>query len=147
MNDEDWNVYRGFIQFVFSNVLINYFRKRNFKRNRIWWRKFWDQIKRNRNSNYENLIQVSFVFLIFLLISLFLDYVSIKRADESIYGLNSTGDYIELAVERIKGPEVLFQPKIGGIDQSGLIEVINQVLKNYNSDIQKILLQNIFLTV
>jgi len=81
------------------------------------------------------------------LISLFLDYVSIKRADESIYGLNSTGDYIELAVERIKGPEVLFQPKIGGIDQSGLIEVINQVLKNYNSDIQKVLLQNIFLTV
>lgn len=81
------------------------------------------------------------------MICLFLDYICIKRADESIYGLNSTGDYIELAVERIKGPEVLFQPKIGGIDQSGLIEVINQVLKNYNSDIQKILLQNIFLTV
>ena len=77
----------------------------------------------------------------------FLDYVTIKRPDESIYGLNTTSDLIELAVERIKGPEVLFQPKIGGIDQSGVSEVISQVLKNYSPEIQKQLLKNIFLTV
>lgn len=67
--------------------------------------------------------------------------------DESIHGLNSASNFIELAVERIKGPEVLFQPKIGGVDQAGLSETIYQILKSYNEDIQRILLQNIFLTV
>lgn len=67
--------------------------------------------------------------------------------DESIYGLNSTSNFIELAVERIKGPEVLFQPKIGGVDQAGLPETIHQILKSYSIDIQRTLLQNIFLTV
>lgn len=87
----------------------------------------------------QNYFSASFKFL--------LDYVSIKKQDESIYGLNTTSDFIELAVERIKGPEVLFQPKIGGVDQSGLSETIHQVLKRYNEDIQQTLLQNIFLTV
>lgn len=42
---------------------------------------------------------------------------------------------------------MLFQPKIGGVDQSGLTEVIIHVLNKYNENIQKNLLQNIFLTV
>ena len=74
-----------------------------------------------------------FLRLLYLILN-FLDYVTIKRPDESIYGLNTTSDLIELAVERIKGPEVLFQPKIGGIDQSGVSEVISQVLKNYSPE-------------
>lgn len=55
---------------------------------------------------------------------------------------------IHLNVELIRVPEVLFQPSIAGIDQAGLIEIIEGVVMNRFSDPaqQTSLLRDVFLT-
>lgn len=40
---------------------------------------------------------------------------------------------IHLNVERIKAPEVLWQPQMGGADQAGLAEIIEHVLKGFGN--------------
>lgn len=55
---------------------------------------------------------------------------------------------IHLNVERIRVPEVVFQPGIAGVDQAGLVEIIEGVVMNRFSDPvqQKLLLKDVFLT-
>lgn len=55
---------------------------------------------------------------------------------------------IHLNVERIRVPEVLFQPSIAGVDQAGLIEIIEGIIMNrFSSPVQQTtLLKDIFLT-
>lgn len=55
---------------------------------------------------------------------------------------------IHLNVERIRVPEVMFQPSIAGVDQAGLVEIIEGVVLNRFSDPiqQKALLKDVFLT-
>lgn len=53
---------------------------------------------------------------------------------------------IQLSVERVRIPEVVFQPSMIGIDQAGLIETINYVLPRYPPHIQSAMVQNMFLT-
>ncbi|CDK29671.1 unnamed protein product [Kuraishia capsulata CBS 1993] len=60
---------------------------------------------------------------------------------------------IHLNVERIKVPEVLFQPSIAGIDQAGISEISEDILlrrlpqeKGFSGDIQQDILKDIFLT-
>lgn len=53
---------------------------------------------------------------------------------------------LHLGVERIRGPEVLFQPSMIGSDEAGLAETIQYVLKDYPPDIQQKLVDNVFLT-
>ena len=55
---------------------------------------------------------------------------------------------IHLNVERIRVPEVVFQPGIAGVDQAGLIEIIEGIIMSRFSDAgqQKALLKDVFLT-
>lgn len=53
---------------------------------------------------------------------------------------------VHIALEQIRIPELLFQPSMLGIDQGGLAELIEFVLKKFSSDDQNQLVQNIFLT-
>ncbi|KAJ1566576.1 Nuclear actin-protein involved in chromatin remodeling, partial [Nowakowskiella sp. JEL0078] len=53
---------------------------------------------------------------------------------------------IHLNVERIRVPEVLFQPGIIGLEQAGLPELLYDLIRNFETDSQKLLTQNVFLT-
>jgi len=53
---------------------------------------------------------------------------------------------IRLNVEQIRIPEVLFQPSIVGIDQAGVIEIVNDALKQFSQEQQSKMVKNIFLT-
>ncbi|KAK9727654.1 Nuclear actin-protein involved in chromatin remodeling [Basidiobolus ranarum] len=53
---------------------------------------------------------------------------------------------LHLNVERIRVPEVLFQPTIVGLDQAGLIETINDTLHRFNPDQRSNMVKNVFLT-
>ncbi|XP_070532455.1 actin-related protein 5-like isoform X2 [Ptychodera flava] len=53
---------------------------------------------------------------------------------------------LHLGVERIRVPELLFQPSMMGIDQAGLAETLQYVLSRYPPDVQNTLVQTIFLT-
>ncbi|XP_069608437.1 actin-related protein 5 [Ranitomeya imitator] len=51
-----------------------------------------------------------------------------------------------LGTERIRVPEVLFQPSLIGEDQAGLAETIQYMLDRYPREVQQELVQNVFLT-
>ncbi|XP_053571401.1 actin-related protein 5 [Bombina bombina] len=51
-----------------------------------------------------------------------------------------------LGTERIRVPEILFQPSLIGEDQAGLAETIHYILERYPLDAQQQLVQNVFLT-
>ncbi|XP_075701459.1 actin-related protein 5 [Rhinoderma darwinii] len=51
-----------------------------------------------------------------------------------------------LGTERIRVPEVLFQPSLTGEDQAGLAETLQYILDRYPQEVQQDLVQNIFLT-
>ncbi|ORX94082.1 actin-like ATPase domain-containing protein [Basidiobolus meristosporus CBS 931.73] len=53
---------------------------------------------------------------------------------------------LHLNVERIRVPEVLFQPTIIGLDQAGLVETINDTLHRFNADQRSNMVKSIFLT-
>ena len=55
---------------------------------------------------------------------------------------------LHLNVERIRVPEVIFQPSIAGVDQAGIVEVIEGIVMNRFSDQtqQQALLKDVFLT-
>ena len=55
---------------------------------------------------------------------------------------------LHLNVERIRVPEVIFQPSIAGVDQAGLVEIIEGVVMNRFTDPtqQGALLRDVFLT-
>lgn len=55
---------------------------------------------------------------------------------------------LHLNVERIRVPEVIFQPSIAGVDQAGLVEIIEGIVTNRfnNRSQQQALLRDVFLT-
>ncbi|ESP04525.1 hypothetical protein LOTGIDRAFT_136147, partial [Lottia gigantea] len=53
---------------------------------------------------------------------------------------------LHLAVEKIRVPELLFQPSMVGIEQAGISETLDYVLKKYQPDDQNKLVQCVFLT-
>lgn len=53
---------------------------------------------------------------------------------------------VRLNVEQIRIPEVLFQPSIIGLDQAGVIEIVNDALKHFSEEQQNKMVKNIFLT-
>ncbi|OZJ06870.1 hypothetical protein BZG36_00026 [Bifiguratus adelaidae] len=53
---------------------------------------------------------------------------------------------LHVNVERIRVPEVLFQPSIIGLDQAGIIETISDVMKRFEGDARRSLTKTIFLT-
>uniref|UniRef100_F6UT25 Actin-related protein 5 n=1 Tax=Monodelphis domestica TaxID=13616 RepID=F6UT25_MONDO len=51
-----------------------------------------------------------------------------------------------LGTERIRAPEIIFQPSLIGEEQAGIAETIQYVLDRYPKEIQEALVQNVFLT-
>ncbi|KAM0754182.1 putative chromatin remodeling complex subunit Arp5 [Meredithblackwellia eburnea MCA 4105] len=53
---------------------------------------------------------------------------------------------LHMNIERIRVPEVIFQPHMGGLDQAGLGEIIGHVLKQFTREEQRRLTSNVFVT-
>ncbi|XP_072046069.1 actin-related protein 5-like isoform X2 [Amphiura filiformis] len=53
---------------------------------------------------------------------------------------------VHLGVERIRAPEVMFQPSLIGLHHAGLAETLQYVLSKYDSKMQDRLVQRIYLT-
>ncbi|XP_072176304.1 actin-related protein 5-like [Diadema setosum] len=75
----------------------------------------------------------------------------VNKENRSPVGQRMTFDLAEyyqvvLGVERIRGPEILFQPSIMGLEQGGLGETMEHVLRLYEPEVQNKLVQNVFLT-
>lgn len=51
-----------------------------------------------------------------------------------------------LGTERIRAPEIIFQPSLIGEDQTGIAETMQYVLERYSKEQQALLVQNVFLT-
>jgi actin-related protein 5 len=48
---------------------------------------------------------------------------------------------LHINIERIRVPEPLYQPLLAGVDQAGLVEVVQYVLKEFSQDVQDQLTQ------
>ncbi|XP_063421405.1 actin-related protein 5-like isoform X1 [Mytilus trossulus] len=53
---------------------------------------------------------------------------------------------LHLAIERVRVPELLFQPSMIGVEQAGIVETMDFLLHKYDQEKQKLLVQNVFLT-
>ncbi|KAI8988523.1 hypothetical protein BDF20DRAFT_337377 [Mycotypha africana] len=54
---------------------------------------------------------------------------------------------LHVNIERVRVPEVLFQPSIIGLDQSGLIESVQNIVRSFDSTtVKKSMMANVFLT-
>jgi actin-related protein 5 len=53
---------------------------------------------------------------------------------------------LHVNIERIRVPEVLWQPHLGGLDQAGLGELIEYVLKQFGPEERKKLTKNVYVT-
>ncbi|ORX45297.1 actin-like ATPase domain-containing protein [Hesseltinella vesiculosa] len=53
---------------------------------------------------------------------------------------------MHLNVERVRVSEVLFQPSIVGLDQAGLIETMDDIVKTFDVNARSAIQQNVFLT-
>jgi len=53
---------------------------------------------------------------------------------------------LSLDIERFRVPEIIHQPCILGLEQAGLAETIEYVLKKFSPDVQDQLVQNVFVT-
>ena len=70
-----------------------------------------------------------------------------KYADVITQGMLYGPNYFSLAVDQFRGSELLFKPYIIGVDQAGIIETILSIFKTLTFEEQKVLAENIFLTV
>ncbi|XP_056130917.1 actin-related protein 5 [Lampris incognitus] len=68
-----------------------------------------------------------------------------NMADKPVFNM---ADYHQLFVgtERLRCPEILFQPSLTGEDQMGLMETLQYVLARYTPEQQEALVSNVFLT-
>ncbi|KAF8938195.1 Nuclear actin-protein involved in chromatin remodeling, partial [Dissophora ornata] len=74
-------------------------------------------------------------------------YTNGLRPYDPAVGLSLEQTYqLHVNVERIRVPEVLFQPGIIGLDQTGLIETLQDVLKRFDAQARQRLVQNIVVT-
>ena len=60
--------------------------------------------------------------------------------------LQTRGSNLYIGVDQFRGPELIFNPSIIGVDQTGLIELILSVLKTFTPQEQKALCNCIFIT-
>ncbi|XP_017524504.3 actin-related protein 5 isoform X1 [Manis javanica] len=51
-----------------------------------------------------------------------------------------------VGTERIRAPEIIFQPSLIGDEQAGIAETLQYILNRYPKDLQEMLVQNVFLT-
>jgi len=60
--------------------------------------------------------------------------------------LQNRGSNLFLGVDQFRGPELIFNPSIIGVDQAGLVELILSVLKTFSPQEQRALCNCIFIT-
>ncbi|KAI9478375.1 MAG: hypothetical protein EXX96DRAFT_595711 [Benjaminiella poitrasii] len=53
---------------------------------------------------------------------------------------------LHVNIERVRVPEVLFQPSIIGLDQAGLVETVHDVVKTFDDYKKENIMKNVFLT-
>jgi len=53
---------------------------------------------------------------------------------------------LHLGVEKIRVPEIVYQPSMLGIEQAGIAETIDFILNHFTADLQAALVQNVFVT-
>ncbi|KAI7871446.1 hypothetical protein BDF14DRAFT_1760896 [Spinellus fusiger] len=72
----------------------------------------------------------------------------LSRGVYPVYDATDIGQLHQLHVniERIRVPEVLFQPSIIGLDQAGLVEAVNDVVKTFEKDQRNKVIKHMFLT-
>jgi len=68
------------------------------------------------------------------------------RKDDEVERDSPEWHQVHMATERIRIPEILFQPSIIGHDQAGVSETIQYILSRFPPDIQDRLANNVFLT-
>eukprot|EP00923_Selenidium_pygospionis_P003119 GHVN01004856.1.p1 GENE.GHVN01004856.1~~GHVN01004856.1.p1 ORF type:complete len:616 (+),score=79.62 GHVN01004856.1:1698-3545(+) len=68
-----------------------------------------------------------------------------QKETESLHKLEQQRHRIALNIEKIRTPEILFQPFMCGVDQAGLSETIHNVMKRYPPETATTLAQNIHL--
>ncbi|CAH7670224.1 hypothetical protein BY996DRAFT_6735863 [Phakopsora pachyrhizi] len=61
-------------------------------------------------------------------------------------GNNEHNARLHFNVERIRVPEPLYEPMIAGIDQAGLVEAVQYVLKEFSREVQEKLISHVFVT-
>ncbi|KAA0716172.1 Actin-related protein 5 [Triplophysa tibetana] len=73
---------------------------------------------------------------------------SVVQVIYSTLPLFNVAEYHQLFVgtERVRAPEILFQPSLMGEEQMGLMETMQFVLEQYPPDLQEALVKNVFLT-
>ncbi|KAM8947091.1 actin-related protein 5 [Pelodytes ibericus] len=71
-----------------------------------------------------------------------------EKAAPSVQAMFNIAEYHQmyLGTERIRVPEILFQPSLIGEDQAGLAETMHYILAQYPQKVQLDLVQNVFLT-
>ncbi|XP_072259816.1 actin-related protein 5 [Pyxicephalus adspersus] len=71
-----------------------------------------------------------------------------EKPTPSVQAMFNIAEYHQmyLGTERIRVPEVLFQPSLIGEDQAGLAETMQYMLDRYPQEVQQQLVQNVFLT-
>lgn len=76
------------------------------------------------------------------------DQVEAEKTAPSVQAMFNIAEYHQmyLGTERIRVPEVIFQPSLIGEDQAGLAETMQHMLDQYPQEIQQRLVQNVFLT-
>lgn len=71
---------------------------------------------------------------------------SSTTANSTSSGTTAETHQLHVGIERIRVPELLFQPSMIGSGEAGLAETIEFVLRGYPSDVQNALVSNVFLT-
>ncbi|OCT60574.1 actin-related protein 5 [Xenopus laevis] len=76
------------------------------------------------------------------------DQMETEKAAPAVQNMFNMAEYHQmyLGTERIRVPEILFQPSLMGEDQAGLAETMQYILDRYPHEVQQELVQNVFLT-
>jgi actin-related protein 5 len=126
-NDEDWNIYLTMVLFFFTLLK----KKAN---------------EPDPESEEENL-EISKIDSILEKYSGISSTASSQTPQVDSNRKLTAEDYqIYLTVERIRVPEIIFQPSIIGIDQMGIPEVLSQIFPLFSPQEQIELAQNVFVT-
>ncbi|XP_075033689.1 actin-related protein 5 [Mixophyes fleayi] len=76
------------------------------------------------------------------------EQMELEKTTPNVQAMFNIAEYHQmyLGTERIRVPEVLFQPSLIGEDQAGLAETMQYILDRYPQEVQQELVQNVFLT-
>ncbi|KAM4623260.1 actin-related protein 5 [Discoglossus pictus] len=76
------------------------------------------------------------------------EQIETEKTTPNVQAMFNIAEYHQmyLGTERIRVPEILFQPSLTGEDQAGLAETMHYILERYPPEVQQELVGNVFLT-